>query len=229
MPITPYSGNVPNRSTQTQAEFSSNVDEYLSWFASVVPEYNALAVGSTSTGTWNAVEISNNGTASSPVLRFSSEPTSGLYRVSAGVIGMSILGSLKHRFSATDLQINGSTAYTMSNSVGTVSHDGTNNTGAVVETGTNANGTYTKFADGTMICHHDMNANSGADSSWTFPAAFISPPHIIGSSEAAFSNPRIFLSAAAPSATVATFNVVNLSSARTASKAYMTAMGRWRA
>lgn len=42
--------------------------------------------------------------------------------------------------------------YHQGNIVGTVSQTGGVPTGAIIETGTNANGTYTKFADGSMIC-----------------------------------------------------------------------------
>jgi hypothetical protein len=97
----------------------------------------------------------------------------------------------------------------------------------IVESGTNANGTYTKFADGTMIARHNIGANNAADSTWTFPAAFIAAPDVVGSAEATFSNPRIFMSAG-QTATTVTFNVVNLSSARTTSRAYMVAYGRWK-
>jgi hypothetical protein len=45
----------------------------------------------------------------------------------------------------------------------------------IVETGTNANGSFTKFADGTMICIAPGFASaSGAAATWTFPAAFAS-------------------------------------------------------
>jgi hypothetical protein len=60
-------------------------------------------------------------------------------------------------------------------------------TGAIIETGTNASGTYTKFADGTMICFrnytdvsHTTSLNAGynvkAMSSIVYPAVFATDP-----------------------------------------------------
>ena len=78
-------------------------------------------------------------------------------------------------------------AYDRSNVVGTVSQSGGVPTGAVIETGTTGNGTYTKFADGTMICRLLITGlsiviNSGYGSgtvgvaNWAYPAAFVSTP-----------------------------------------------------
>lgn len=233
MTITVYAGDVPNRSTQTQAEFSANVDTFLTWLNGVVPEFNALAVGSATTGIYNAVEISSDGSSAAPVFRFASEPATGLYRISAANIGLAISGSLRYTFGNTtfaftgsDITVGGKSVYTKTSVVGTVSFT-SENTGAVIETGNNANGTYTKFADGTMIARHNIGANNAADSTWTFPAAFIAAPDCVGSAEATFSNPRIFMSAG-QTASALTFNVINLSSARTTSRAYMVAYGRWR-
>ena len=52
----------------------------------------------------------------------------------------------------------------------------------LVEHGSNANGSWYKFADGTMICTWDTNitptANSNTGKTWTFPVAFIAQPAI---------------------------------------------------
>jgi hypothetical protein len=68
--------------------------------------------------------------------------------------------------------------------VGTVSQSGGVPTGAIQETGSNANGTYVKYADGTMICR-GISPNSVACNTaggavfhspavaFTFPAAFV--------------------------------------------------------
>lgn len=85
------------------------------------------------------------------------------------------------------------TLYGMSNILGTVSQSGGIPTGAIYETGTNANGTYTKFADGTMICSATsttgLTASSAAgavfttsSASLTFPAAFIATPVVMAGS-----------------------------------------------
>jgi len=50
--------------------------------------------------------------------------------------------------------------YYRTNIVGTVGLSSGIPTGAIIETGTNANGTFTKFADGTMIARNDINLGS---------------------------------------------------------------------
>lgn len=79
--------------------------------------------------------------------------------------------------------------------VGTVSQASGVPTGAIVETGTNANGTYTKWADGTMICTRSLdvstalstqlgsstlyyNASTGVVASQQMPASFIALPKV---------------------------------------------------
>jgi len=75
-------------------------------------------------------------------------------------------------------------AYGKSNIVGTVSQSGGVPTGAIVEQGSNANGSYTKFADGTMICRGvsagSVAANNAGGSvfhstqvAFTFPVVFV--------------------------------------------------------
>jgi len=62
--------------------------------------------------------------------------------------------------------------------------DGTSYTPTtIVESGSNTNGSYTKFADGTMICTHKISSGVGNTASgaiyispattWTFPVAFV--------------------------------------------------------
>ena len=64
--------------------------------------------------------------------------------------------------------------YHSGNVVGSVS------SGAVIESGSNANGSYTQYADGTMICTtNTLTVNSGAYI-WTFPKTFTVPPAIFG-------------------------------------------------
>ena len=69
---------------------------------------------------------------------------------------------------------------------------GIDNTG-IVESGSNANGSYIKFADGTMICSsdgisHACNIATGslyrsADVTWTFPATFYATPRAFASGD----------------------------------------------
>lgn len=84
--------------------------------------------------------------------------------------------------------------YGTDNILGTVSQSGGVPTGAVIEQGTNANGTYTRFADGTLICTHSLNGTTAGRTSygtglyqgpydtWTYPTSFVDIPNIIGTS-----------------------------------------------
>jgi hypothetical protein len=70
--------------------------------------------------------------------------------------------------------------------LGTATQSGGTPTGAIIETATNANGTYTKFADGTLICQGPMpdfavaaGAVATVSSSATFPALFINTNYYI--------------------------------------------------
>ena len=61
--------------------------------------------------------------------------------------------------------------------------------GHIIESGDNANGYYVRFADGLQICYIDnLLAKSGGtgisaayvEGAWTFPAAYISFPAVVG-------------------------------------------------
>ncbi|MFT0521609.1 hypothetical protein ACMSI7_28730 [Pseudomonas faucium] len=70
---------------------------------------------------------------------------------------------------------------TTGNMVGTVSQVGGVPTGAVIESGSNSNGSYTKWADGKMICERRIDspfsvAGGVGQLSWTYPSAFIAAP-----------------------------------------------------
>lgn len=78
--------------------------------------------------------------------------------------------------------------YNQSNILGTVSESSGVPTGAIIETGSNANGTYIKFADGTLICRLRISTATqvvnnavtnitglyrSITKTWTLPATFI--------------------------------------------------------
>ena len=73
-----------------------------------------------------------------------------------------------------------------SNILGTVSQSAGVPTGAIIERGSNANGTYIKFADGTMFCTHSLSTactalvdtmyRSSVGIVWTFPVVFADDP-----------------------------------------------------
>lgn len=51
---------------------------------------------------------------------------------------------------------------------------------AVIETGSGANGSYTKFADGTLICQLDSFATANAaTTTWTLPESFVSTSYCV--------------------------------------------------
>lgn len=58
--------------------------------------------------------------------------------------------------------------------------------GQIIESGSDTHGSYIKFADGTMICYSQGvagyydSASKIYVSDWTFPAAFISKPVVVG-------------------------------------------------
>jgi hypothetical protein len=74
--------------------------------------------------------------------------------------------------------------YNQGSIVGTVSQSGGVPTGAIIEQGSNANGSYIKYANGTMIClvsTPEVSSNSNLqfhDSVRTWPATFSEVPRI---------------------------------------------------
>jgi len=127
--------------------------------------------------------------------------------------------------------------YHTGNLLGTVSQSAGVPTGAVIETGSNVNGSYTKFADGTMICAHNKSVtpasvisnfygstagniyNSGVD--WYFAATFITAPEVVCTGDNTF----------AQIATAPTTTKVRLQAQEQASGTPVTirafAIGRW--
>lgn len=82
--------------------------------------------------------------------------------------------------------------YNTGNIVGTVGQTSGVPNGAIIESGTTANGTFTKFADGTMICEHVIATSVAIDLAylggfrsgqvtWAFPATFAAAPVVVPS------------------------------------------------
>lgn len=90
--------------------------------------------------------------------------------------------------SAIQTQLDGK--YNPANIVGSVSESSGVPTGAIIESGSNANGSYTKWADGTMICRQTGTIGSIAVSTaagalyrsssvtWTYPQKFVGTPSV---------------------------------------------------
>lgn len=111
------------------------------------------------------------------------------------------------------------------NIVGTVSQTAGLPMGAVIETGTNANGSFTRFADGTQTCRHALAASAGGAATWTFPAAFIAAPDVVGTARATVLS-AVCLDGA-PTTTAVTFSARDKTDARRADTCHLVAHGRW--
>ncbi len=98
---------------------------------------------------------------------------------------------------------------------------------ALFETGSNANGSFTKFADGTMMCWMPGFATaSGAPATWTFPAAFASGAVAVTATAEGASAAMITVET--PSATDVAVRSFDAGGAETVSpSASLHAIGRW--
>lgn len=129
--------------------------------------------------------------------------------------------------------------YHTGNAVGTVSQTSGVPTGAIVETGTNANGTYTKWADGTMVCNKTVsfgtttfategnsfvsNILSGGATAATFVSISYASAYLLGG------NGLVWHSGGTPATMTAHVGVYGLStrSGSTTITGSYTAWGRW--
>lgn len=127
--------------------------------------------------------------------------------------------------------------------LGTVSQTSGVPTGAIIETGTNANGTYTKWADGTMICTRRVSLNSlsitaaagvlfasPVQASYAMAASFVSgsTPAYNFQVESVGSGCAYVGSYSAPSATAwQVFYILNVNSQVNTCNVTLTAIGRW--
>jgi hypothetical protein len=103
-----------------------------------------------------------------------------------------------------------------------------------IERGSNANGTFTRWADGTMECIFEVAFASidtvigagfwSGGQTWTFPAAFIAAPVVGGGSG---TSPGEWVGAQSSSATAATVALLRFNSAATARGARVKATGSW--
>ncbi|RMM20703.1 phage tail protein [Pseudomonas syringae] len=127
--------------------------------------------------------------------------------------------------------------YHEGNLVGTVSQSGGIPTGAVIEAGALNGGTYTKFADGTLICRgtssSQLTANGAGGSvyysgafGFTFAAPFVSVPAVVMQ---AVNTSGYFCWAAAEGAASATGITGRVVSPANGANAYLShiAIGRW--
>lgn len=118
--------------------------------------------------------------------------------------------------------------------LGTASQSGGVPTGAIIETGTNSLGTYTKFADGTLLCR---GSTAGLDQTTTtqayslgvtFPAAFINTAYTVELNLVSVNVTNVFQGyCRGGTGTASTFAVIQCwNYVQTYSYTYM-ALGRW--
>jgi len=135
---------------------------------------------------------------------------------------------------ATNFLRGAAQVYAHDNILGAVGQSGGVPTGAIVERGSNANGSFVRFADGTMRCVRGALGAAGAsiadgalfrsaDVLWTFPAVFIEPPVVAGGAD----DPEAWVSAAAPTAAACTLRVRSSVSKAAALNLRVVAFGRW--
>ncbi|MGC1328976.1 phage tail protein [Pseudomonas sp.] len=129
--------------------------------------------------------------------------------------------------------------YSKTNILGTVSQTSGVPTGAIIESGTNANGSYTKFADGTMICEKTFTTgvvNLAAGSLFTsaqvsggsWAANFIAQPYVAAQGTVTSSGGGWPSCYAFPSATAAgNWAVYNHATSTSGGTVYLVAVGRW--
>lgn len=109
--------------------------------------------------------------------------------------------------------------------VGTVSQSGGTPTGAVVEKGSNANGQYVRFADGTQICDFRATSSSAGAVTWTFPAAFIAIPQVVGTANQDIAR---MVTTSVGTTTAVNFSLWNIVNVRVDAVAVsLIAIGRW--
>ncbi|WP_270689335.1 pyocin knob domain-containing protein [Aeromonas sp. D3] len=127
------------------------------------------------------------------------------------------------------------------NILGSVSQSGGIPTGAIIERGSNANGTYTKFADGLMICVSNLLASNTEQLSssyggfyglastpqWTYPAPFIAPPKVSPSQTYISASFGIIASTISSGTTIAKIQQYALSSRLSGYDLYAVAIGYW--
>lgn len=123
--------------------------------------------------------------------------------------------------------------------LGTVSQSGGVPTGAVIESGTNANGTYIKFADGTLICTSPLLSNGTVTNAagsvfmtleitWTFPAIFYPPPATAGIEVAGVGSCWVVRgTSGGEGGAVSKYRIVRATAAESTPIAKFIAIGRW--
>lgn len=95
----------------------------------------------------------------------------------------------------------------------------------IVDSGSNENGTWRKFADGSMECEFIMAAAASGPATWTFPQTFTAAPNFIGHPRSG-ALPR-FVSSSSPLVASVDFWCWTDAGAQSSVNCYLLAKGRW--
>ena len=149
--------------------------------------------------------------------------------VSNGEVSVYHDNSVKLQTTATGVTVTGATNSTVMPTFGGV---------AIVAKGTNSNGSYTKWADGSMICEatkstsqQNNGATAGAfyysnSNTWTYPVAFNATPRIVTNTRGGHWN-AIASKTHAEGSTSCSFNTLSINSTGNAQEVSLLAYGTW--
>lgn len=266
MPVPLYVGNTPNRLTGAET-FSADTDIYHAWLPTAITAWNAdigalntndtrdtstssVLIGtgtkvftvsagkSFSAGQW--LTISSTSSPANQMIAYVVSYSGVTLTVTVPANGVFGSGTLAAWTIALTAALPANT-YVKGNILGTVSQTAGVPTGAIIETGSNANGSYTKWADGTMICSGSyalgsiaMTSASGAlftnvtgTTARTFAATFIAAP--ICQVTLGSSGGNVFMSSdlTVTTTTVGGFFFYTVASSTQTLKLHITAVGRW--
>jgi hypothetical protein len=181
-PTIPALPSAPDR-TSPGTTFSADAAAFIAALPGLVADLNAL-------GAWlnsNALLSYEwgDGSAAAPSVHPASDDMLGMY-FSENQLGFAVAGVMRALLSSTAFQID--VPITGDAVVGTVSQSGGESAGALFEVGSNANGTYIRFAGGIQLCWFEATLPYSAANvcltTWTYPAAFIAAPDVIGNASA---------------------------------------------
>ena len=216
MAYPPISALPPVPSRNAPATFAALADAFFAGLPVVRSEMNALAEYLDLLALATGPGLFLQGSAAAPAISFAADTDSGFYRAGANDIRLALGG--------VDAGM-----YRRGNILGNVGQASGVPTGALFERGSNANGEYVRFADGTQICTHGLTASASANTTWTFPAAFIAggSPRMSINPNTAAGGVAIFGNTAGITTTSVDFNAWTTAGARVANGCNLTAIGRW--
>lgn len=180
-----YLGATVNGGVYALAPMQGYVKQSADALRALVNQFGAKLAALGTTGNYDILPVSKGGTGGSDQetaragLGLGSVAIESTVPVTKGGTGVTTVSDFLSALNAAG-------NYSRANILGTVGQASGVPTGAIIETGANANGTYTKYADGTLICtrvieffvssQYTYPSFSGTTNNWTYPAAFITNP-----------------------------------------------------